>query len=119
MPEPHVIAALVRKRAELSGELLQTELHARAIRADLEHIDRVLAIFGFGARPDTIPPSYKRPPRMFKDGQLRRLISDIRRENPEIILERAIVREAVRRMGWDANNQALLKFVTASEWCPR
>ena len=109
-----MIAALVRKRAELAGEFRQAETRAKAFRDDLEHIDRVLALFGFGAKPETIPPSYKRPPRMFKSGHLRRMIADIMRERPDLATDAAIGSEVVNRMGWDTGNKALVRAVSAS-----
>ena len=114
MGEPHVISALVSKRAEIAGELRLAEDRASSIRANLQHIDRVLAIFGFGAKPETIPPTYKRPPRMFKAGHLKRMVAEIARGRPELATDAAIGAEVVSRMGWDTGNAALVKAVSGS-----
>lgn len=45
MSEPHVIHALVRKRAELSGDIETTQAALRKMILDLEYLDRTLLMF--------------------------------------------------------------------------
>jgi hypothetical protein len=45
MAEPHVVAALKDKRAELSGSIADLEKRIGQHRADLLHVDAVLRLF--------------------------------------------------------------------------
>ena len=45
MAEPHVVTALVAKRAELSGELANLDERRAAIKAHIAHLDAVLRLF--------------------------------------------------------------------------
>lgn len=68
----HVTSALVRKRAELAGEM-------ERLRSQLFHIDATLKIFGFKA-PQNIKPHFTRKHAlMFKPGQLTALVGEAER----------------------------------------
>ncbi len=47
MAEPHVVTALVAKRAELSGELANLDERRAAIKAHIAHLDAVLRLFRY------------------------------------------------------------------------
>jgi hypothetical protein len=57
--EPHVISALVAKRAELAGEIEAVGKRLAQLRADLVHLDAVRRLFDATAEPAAIPA--KRP----------------------------------------------------------
>lgn len=42
------------------------------------HVDSVLAMFGYGDNSDDIPARKKHSPGLFKNGDLRRMVHDIR-----------------------------------------
>lgn len=42
MAEPHVITALSKKRAELSGDIERTQHELQDMIRDLEHLDRII-----------------------------------------------------------------------------
>ena len=111
MADPHVITALVKKRAELAGELAAHDRRRRAITDRLAHVDSVLALFGYEDDPKAIKPRGRAPPRMFKRCQLRRTVADIGRQLPELNDNRAIAVEVVSRMGWDHQNTELVDQV--------
>ena len=74
MAEPHVVAALKDKRAELSGNIADLEKRIGQHRADLLHVDAVLRLFAPEFEPATIPPrAVRRPNSWFKPGELARL----------------------------------------------
>ena len=45
MDGSHAIAALVRKRAELAGEIEAGETRLRTLRASLAHVDATIRLF--------------------------------------------------------------------------
>jgi hypothetical protein len=55
MAEPHVVAALKDKQAELSGSIAALEKRIGQHRADLLHVDAVLRLFVPEFEPATIP----------------------------------------------------------------
>jgi hypothetical protein len=112
MGEPHVISALVKKRGELAW--LQSEVGKlqRSIAKQIAHVDHVLAAVGYRDDPATIRKRRKNGPRMFKKGQLRRILYDILREGPCITTDRQFATEVMRRLKWDANDEGLKIAVT-------
>ena len=101
MGEPHVISALVTKRAELAGEIHALERRLAQLRADLIHIDAALVVFDPDATPDTIAP--KRPVRRsawFAAGELSRLALEIlRRADGEPLSTREIAHRVMAARG--------------------
>ena len=60
MAEPHVVTALVAKRAELSGELGRLDERRAAIKAHIANLDAVLRLFHYAGDPAKIKPRRKR-----------------------------------------------------------
>jgi hypothetical protein len=111
MAEPHAISALVKKRAELAGELAVHDGKRKAILDRLANVDSVLAMFGYERDPATIKPRRKAATRIFKRGMLRRTVADIAKQRPDLIDNRAIAVEVILRMGWDLESVGLVTQV--------
>lgn len=103
MAEPHVITALSRKRAELSGDIerLQRELSDKI--AALEKLDATLLLFDPSYEITSIKPKVFRPPEDWsKRGEMTRIILGVMRKASEpltssdiaaqLIVERALDR---------------------------
>jgi hypothetical protein len=56
MGETHVISALVSKRAQLTGTMLDLNRRKAAPKPQVRHIDHSLAIFGYRDAPMEIKP---------------------------------------------------------------
>ena len=68
----HVISGLVKKRAELAGDL-------EVLRQKLQHIDATLEILGY-QNPNAIVPRFRRhKPPMFRSGELMALVGEAER----------------------------------------
>ena len=101
MAEPHVISALVAKRAELAGERNELDRRRAVLQAHIDHIDATLALFRYPGDPDKIPA--KRPYRwILRRGELRRLVADIERTAPEPLRNEQIAVKITTRKGWSA-----------------
>ncbi len=61
MGESHVVSALVKRRAELAGEIEAVAGRLKALRASLEHLDATLLMFEPDAEPTAIAPKAWRP----------------------------------------------------------
>ena len=100
MAEPHVVAALRDKRAELSGTIVDLEKRLGQHRADLLHVDAVLRLFAPDLEPATIGPrAVRRGNEWFKPGELARLVLDVLRTAPAPLSIRAITGQVMQRHG--------------------
>ncbi len=99
MAEPHVVTALVAKRAELSGELTKLDERRAAIKAHLSHLDAVLRLFCYAGDPAKIKPRRKRN-WIFRRGELQRMVLDIERQATKPLHRDDIPAEVLGRKGW-------------------
>lgn len=111
MAEPHVVTALVQKRADLAGELAETEIHAKTIRANIDLVDKCLALFGYKPDPQGIPPRRRQRGRIFGRGELSRMVYDILRAATGPITNREIGARIVAIMNWDQENADLISDI--------
>jgi hypothetical protein len=61
MTNSHVIFALRRKRAEISGHIRDLEKRIGRQRANLANLDATITLFSPGINPDAIPPKRATP----------------------------------------------------------
>jgi hypothetical protein len=113
MGEPHVISALVAKRAKLSGDIGKLDKQIRAIRARIAQIDGCLRLFGYEGDPRDISPIKTKGVHLLRRGRLQRMVLDITREAAGPLTNRAIAAELIRRMGWADGDGELLDRVAA------
>jgi hypothetical protein len=113
MAETHVMAALVRKRAELAAELVERERGLAQLRADIAHLDGAIRLLQPAYKPASIRPKRRptRHPRWFATGELGRLCLDALRDAAEPLPAVEIARVVMRRRGMDAEENAALRRV--------
>jgi len=99
MAEPHVVTALVDKRAELSGELGKLDERRTAIKAHIANLDAVLRLFRYAGDPAKIKPRRKRN-WIFRRGELQRIVIDIERAATKPLDKHEIAAEIMSRKGW-------------------
>jgi hypothetical protein len=117
MAEPHVVAALRDKRAELSGTIADLEKRIGQHRADLLHVDAVLRLFAPDLEPAAIAPkAVRRPNGWFRPGELARMVLDVLRVAPAPLSIREITAQVMERRGLDPQDgrtaDLLRKLVT-------
>ena len=112
MGNTFAISALVRKRGEFAWLLSEAGKLHRQIAKQLAELDRTLALLGYENDPAKIAKRRKNAPRMFKRGQLRRIIYDICREGPCITTDSQFALEVMKRLKWDTADARLLTLVT-------
>lgn len=110
MAETHVISALVAKRAELSGLMLDLDRRKAALRSQINHIDHSLAIFGYKDPPRAIKPVVPKVYR-FERRELPRLM---RQFAPESVTNRDAALAIIAHKGWNAEDRDLVAKVTES-----
>jgi hypothetical protein len=79
----YALSALKHKRASIASDIVETERKLRHLKEALVHVDACLLLLDPEANPETIPN--KRPVRrikLFRQGELGRLILDALRDAP-------------------------------------
>ena len=115
MAEPHVVTALVRKRAELLGLIERREREAEALRLQLAHLDATLLLFKPDADPAAVRP--KRPAQRtgyFRRGTLARACLSLLRRADGPLCTRELALRVLAERGVAAPDRALVRTVTKS-----
>ena len=117
MAEPHVVAALRDKRAELSGTITDLEKSIGQHRAEPLHVDAVLRMFAPDLEPAAIGPrAVRRGNEWFKPGELVRLVLDVLRTASAPLSIREITGQVMQRHGLEPQDvrtaERLRKLVT-------
>lgn len=85
----YVLTGLVKRRAELAGEIEAVHEKLRGLLAALEHIDATIVQFDPGHVVEGIRPKAFRPPRDWtKHGQMCRIVLSILRQATELMTKR-------------------------------
>lgn len=101
MAETHVVSALVAKRSELAGIIVDLEKCAAQHRSDLRLVDAVLRLYG-KAKPEAIAPKrVMRRNDWFSPGECSRLVYDILRPAEQPVTTREIVEAIMSSKGLD------------------
>ncbi|MEO5756820.1 MAG: hypothetical protein ABIQ51_08190 [Mesorhizobium sp.] len=109
MGQPLVIFALIAKRAELSGQVLDIDRQKAVLKAQIQAVDEALAIFGYTGSPDDIKPR-RAANRLFKRNELARLL----RKDGGQGTNREIALRLMTVKGWDAADSDLVAKVLES-----
>ncbi len=108
MGEPHVISALVRKRAELAGEIEAAQGRAAQLRSDLLHLDAVIMLFDPTMVPGRIAAKRKRTSKQnhwFGPGELARSVLDTLRAAGAPLSIAEVAERIMARKGLDAGDK--------------
>lgn len=110
----YALTELHQKRAELAGEIIQTEKRAKQLRSDLAHVEAAIRILRPNEPlPKLVPKRVEYRPRYFKRGQLTRLLLDyIRQHAGELITVEAVMPLVVGDRNLSAAERIAVKTTT-------
>ena len=109
----YVLTGLVKRRAELTGEIEAIHERLRKLLADLESIDATILQFDPKHRVETIRPRAIRPPKDWSNrGQMSRIVLSILRQAAEPMTTRDIALELLVSRALDREDQKLLRLMT-------
>jgi hypothetical protein len=115
MADPHVISALRKKRAELSGELIAAEKRILQLRADIDSLDGAIRVFDPTSAPDKIRPVLRRKkPTLIPRGQCSRAVLDTLRDSDTSLTVREIAAQLAARYQLDANDRSAMTALIAT-----
>jgi hypothetical protein len=109
----YVVTGLVKRRAELAGDIeLAHELLGKMI-ADLENFDAAIRQFAPDFQVETIKPKAFRPPKDWSNrGQMSRVVLSILLQASEPLTSRDLALELLVTRALDKNDQKLLRLMT-------
>jgi hypothetical protein len=112
MTNSHVVSALRRKRAEISGHIHDLEKRIARQRANLANLDATIKLFSPGANPDAIPPKrpYRRT-RYFAHNELSRLTQDALRTASGALTSAEIAAAVMQAKAMPATDVAFKEIV--------
>lgn len=113
MAEPHVITALVKRRAELAGDIENTHETLRKMISDLETLDRTLLMFDPDYEIEAIKPKAFRPPEDWsKRGEMSRMVLSALRQATDALTTRDIALQLITERGLNTGDVKLLRLMT-------
>lgn len=108
-----VVSGLVRRRAELAGDIEKAHESLRMMVQDLENLDATILQFEPDFRVEAIRPKAFRPPKDWSNrGQMTRIVLSILRQAAEPLTSRDIALELLVERALDKNDQRLLRLMT-------
>jgi hypothetical protein len=108
-----VVSGLVKRRAQLAGDIEKAHESLRQMVQDLENIDATILQFEPDFRVETIRPKAFRPPKDWSNrGQMTRIVLSILRQATEPLTSRDIALELLVERALDKNDQRLLRIMT-------
>jgi hypothetical protein len=113
MADPHVITALVKKRALLAGNIENAHAQLRQMVMDLENLDNTLRLFDPDYQVEAIKPKAFRPPKDWSNrGEMTRIVLSILRQAAEPLTTRDIALQLLLERALDKDDQRLLRLMT-------
>jgi hypothetical protein len=108
-----VLSGLVKRRAELAGDIENAHESLRLMVHDLENLDATILQFDPSFKVETIRPKAFRPPKDWSNrGQMTRIVLSILRQATEPLTSRDIALELLVQRALDKNDQRLLRLMT-------
>ena len=108
-----VVSGLVKRRAELAGDIERTHEQLRQMVLDLENLDATILQFEPDFQVETIKPKAFRPPKDWSNrGEMTRICLSILRQAAEPLTSRDIALELLIERALDKNDQRLLRLMT-------
>ena len=108
----YVLTGLVKRRAELTGQIQTTHAALRKMVDDLENLDQTIRQFVPDYQVETIRPKAFRPPQDWAHrGQMSRVVLSILRQSAEPMTTRDLALELLVTRALDRSDQKLLRLM--------
>jgi hypothetical protein len=109
----YMVSGLVKKRAELAGDIERTHERLRQLVDALAHLDATLQLVAPDMELEAIRPKAFRPPDDWaRRGQMSRLVLSILRTAKEPLTTREIAAQMLLERAMDAQDRKLLRLMT-------
>ena len=109
----YVLTGLVKRRAEVTGEIEAIHERLKGLLTDLESLDATILQFDPTHRVEAIRPRAVRPPKDWANrGQMSRIVLNILRQAAEPMTSRDIALELLVARALDKSDQKLFRLMT-------
>jgi hypothetical protein len=109
----YVVSGLVKRRAEIAGGIEQLHEQLKKLLADLETVDKALAVFDPSIACEQIKPRALRPPSDWANyGEMTRIVLNILRGSSEPLTTRDIALQMLIERAMSKDDQRLLNRMT-------
>lgn len=109
----YVLTGLVKRRAEIAGEIERTHEHLKKLLADLENLDATILQFAPDYQVESIKPkAFRPPPDWAHYGQMSRHVLSILRLAAEPLTSRDIALQLLVERALNKDDQRLLRLMT-------
>jgi hypothetical protein len=109
----YVLIGLVKRRAELTGDIQRTHDALRKMVTDLENLDATIRQFAPDFQVEAIKPKAFRPPKDWSNrGQMSRVVLSLLRQSAEPMTSRDLALELLVARALDKDDQKLLRLMT-------
>jgi hypothetical protein len=109
----YAISGLVKKRAEIAGDIENAQDALKKLVTDLEHLDAAILLFDPDYKIDDIKPKAFRPPEDWaKRGEMSRVILDMLRNAREPMTARDIALSLMTLRGMDQADRRAVRKMT-------
>jgi hypothetical protein len=112
MAEPHVVTALVSKRAELAGELQAAQEAVRRLIIDLDAVDATLRIFKPDIQLDEIRPKPLPPRHAAYRGEVASILFERLRNAHHAMTTQELALEVMTTRDLNTSDRKLIRTVT-------
>jgi hypothetical protein len=107
-----VVSGLVKRRAQLAGDIEKAHEALRMMVADLENLDRTILQFEPDFKVETIQPKTFRPPKDWANrGEMTRIVLSILRQAAEPLTARDIAFQMLTERAMNRDDQRLLRVM--------
>ena len=111
MAEPHVVTALLRKRAEIAGQIEHTQTALRQLIIDLDNLDATLRLFVPDIDLDEIKPKPFPPRNSAVRGELSRIVLSALRQSRKPLTAQDIAQHVMAERGLNTSDTKLVRLI--------
>ncbi len=111
MAESHVVTALIRKRAEIAGQIEHTQTQLRQLVIDLDNLDATLRLFKPDIDLDEIRPKPLPPRHHAFKGEVSRIVLSALRQSDRPLTTHDLAQHVMAGRGLNTADKRLVKVV--------
>ena len=111
MAEPHVVTALVAKRAEIAGKIEHAQTSLRQLIIDLDNIDAAIRLFKPDIDLEEIRPKPLPPRNQAFRGEVSRLILSALRQSSAPLTAQDLARHVMAERGLNTADKRLVRTI--------
>lgn len=111
MAETHVVSALIRKRAEIAGQIEHTQSSLRQLIIDLDNLDATIRLFKPDIDLEEIKPKPLPPRHQAYKGEISRIVLETLRQSEKPLTAQEIAQHVMAARGLNTADKRLVRLI--------